>query len=160
MSNNNFFIFFKICRSHYKSETCPNEDVCGERKIRKLKYQIPDIPMSPDTVEEALRNKIDELRETQPKKRSRKTNTEASPPSDTNALPPRDTESDSALSTRSVTNFLKDKMGLEMGGISNESEKANNDSFEKIVGTVLDVEQETSNNKKSAGKRQIKEIYQ
>ena len=47
-----------------------------------------------------------------------------------------------------MTKFLKDKMGLEMGGISNKSEKASNDSFEKIVGTVLEMEQETSNNKK------------
>ena len=30
-----------------------------------------------------------------------------------------------------MTHFLKDEMGLEMGGVSKESEKANNDSFEK-----------------------------
>ena len=47
-----------------------------------------------------------------------------------------------------MTHFLKDEIGLEMGYISIESEKANNDSFEKIVGTVLEMEQETSNNKK------------
>ena len=35
-----------------------------------------------------------------------------------------------------------------MGGISKRSEKANNDSFEKIAGTVLEMKQETSNNKK------------
>ena len=33
--------------------------------------------MPPDTVEEALKNEINELRETQPRKRSRKTNTKA-----------------------------------------------------------------------------------
>ena len=42
----------------------------------EIEYQIPDILMPPDTVEEALMNEINELRETQPRKRSRKTNTE------------------------------------------------------------------------------------
>ena len=95
--------------------------------------------MPPDTVEEALKNEINKLWETQPRKRSRKTNT---------TPPPNDTESDSAWSTRSMAHFLKDEMGLKMGGISNKSEKANNDSFEKLVGIVLEMEQETFNNKK------------
>ena len=57
-----------------------------------------------------------------------------------------------------MTNFLKDEMGLEISGISNELEKANNDSFEKIVGSVLEMEQETSNNKKNAGKTNQRDL--
>ena len=99
-------------------------------KIRKLKYQILGIPMLPDIIEEALKNKIDELKVTEARKRSSKTNSK--PPYQVTQKHSQQVTLKVILHCHNANDpFLKDKMGLEMGGISNKSEKASNESFEK-----------------------------